>query len=83
MGLGTRIFPLTGKRGQGWEKLIPVPVPVPIPARGIDLIPILVSIPVGDRDFSLIRGGALLGMGNPHPVAISTQRQVVESIIGN
>jgi len=53
------------KRGDG-VKL--TPIPVLIPAQ--ELISIPIPIPIGCGDFPPMRGGPLIGVENPRPVAI-------------
>ena len=51
------------------------PIPVSIPARGFIYVPISVPIPIGDGDFSPMRGRAPMGVGIPRPIAIPTLNQ--------
>ena len=53
-GLGRGIFPRAGKRGRGRGKIDPRPHP----CSGNELDPYPVLIPIGDGDFSPMRGGA-------------------------
>jgi len=51
---------------------------VPIPERGLFFLSVPVPVPIGDRDFSLLRGGAPAGMGIPQLFAIPSYLSLLE-----